>query len=255
MNTSNGRKFWEDWSPPADLRRSAPRPVQLTASGIGILVLAAAMAAGGIAAAIALRVEARHTMEELRAMQTGGADTEGVVTRLWKVNEKEQSYLAEYHFSVNERDYRGRRRLARSHWNRLQTGSPIAVRYLASDPKRNFPADDPPRPTTVWLPIGVATVFFFIAGMVIWMILGARRLLADGRAAPGVVTANQRVSNQHGSQNMIRYEFRTAGGSSFKGRANRAKMAPGTVICVVYNPDNPRRNAPYPFHLVKVARY
>ncbi|HUA58504.1 MAG TPA: DUF3592 domain-containing protein [Verrucomicrobiae bacterium] len=253
MSATSASRFWEGWSPPAELKRSAPRPVALTGGGIGMMVLAVAMAAGGIAGAIAFRATGRRATLELRTMEVQGRDAEGLVTRLTRTGGEDETYTAAYRFVVEGRDYQGRRRISRSHWRQLREGSPIAVRYLATDPSRNFPAADPPRPNSIWLSIGFAGGLLFLAGMFVWMVNGARHLLEDGRTAPGIITGNRRVSSEHGAHNVIKYEFRTAGGSTYKGRANRAKMPPGTIICVVYNPDNPRRNAPYPFQLVKVA--
>ena len=218
-----------------------------------MMVLALVMAAGGITGAIAFRATGLRVARELRTMAAQGRDADGMVTRLWRNDGRDETYTAAYQFAVAGHDFQGRRRISRSHWKQLREGSAIAVRYLSSDPNRNFPAADPPRPNSIWLSVGFAGVLLFIAGVLLWMVNGARRLLEDGRAAPGVITGNDRRSSEHGSYNVIKYEFRTAGGSTYKGRANRAKMPPGTIICVIYNPDNPRRNAPYPFQLVKVA--
>jgi hypothetical protein len=81
-----------------------------------------------------------------------------------------------------------------------------------------------------------------------------RHLLADGRPAPAVVTRYSRLQTEHGAQNIVYYEFALLGGGTCKGRASTNRRLPvGSAICVLYDPDNPRRSAPYPMCLVKLA--
>jgi hypothetical protein len=253
MNTSSKSNFWDDWSPPAELNRSTPRAVTLTGGGIGMIVLAVLLAAGGIGGGIAFRISGQHKAAERRILESEGRDADGVVTQLWHNGGRDEQYMAAYRFSVDGRDYQSKRVISHAHWRQLRDGSTIAIRYLPADPNRNSPVGDLPNPVPLLVSFGFAGLFLALSGVFLFMVRGARRLLEDGRAAPAIVPANQRVTSEHGAHNVVRYQFTLRAGSSFKGRANRAKIPPGTIICVVYNPDNPRRNAPYPFNLVKVA--
>jgi hypothetical protein len=253
MTASPLDSIWEGWKPPTELNRSFPRRVELTGRGVGLLCLSLAFALGGIAGAIALRIQAQHRAAEIRLMEAQGVETQGLVTRLWRTGGKTDEPMVQYRFSTGPNQYQGRSVVTSRHWAGLTVGLPITVRYLPSNPLVNYPSTDPLRPASIWLSIFVAGVFLLLAGVFTLSVRGSRRLLEEGRAAPGIVTRNRRIRSNEGSHNQIIYEFILREGSKHKGRANRAPIPEGTVICVVYNPDNPRRSAPYPFGLTKVA--
>jgi hypothetical protein len=74
------------------------------------------------------------------------------------------------------------------------------------------------------------------------------RLLAEGRPAPGHMTSFRRAK-----QLVIRYEFQLPDGTTLKGRADMCKMPEsGKPLCVLYDPENPRRNALYPLPFVRL---
>jgi len=246
-------KFWEDWRPPAALRRSAPREVRMTASGIGMMILAVCMVAGGIAGGVAFRASAQRTAHEVKLLEEQGRVAEGVVVRLRRSGGRNETESVEYRFTADSREYTHDHPVSHGFWRTLRAGAPIAIRYLPSNPRRSFPDAAPPRPAPPWTSFAFGGMFVVIAGPIVLMILRSRRLLEDGRAAPGIVTGNQRRSNGETTHNVVTYDLRLSNGSIVKGRANRRRIPEGTIICVVYDPDNPKRNAPYPFQLMKVA--
>ena len=53
---------------------------------------------------------------------------------------------------------------------------------------------------------------------------------------------------------VLLYEFQLLDGTNVKGRSDVRKVpAEGTALCVLYLPDNPRRNALYPLSLVRLG--
>jgi hypothetical protein len=54
----------------------------------------------------------------------------------------------------------------------------------------------------------------------------------------------------------LKYEFSLAGGGVEKGSGGSTRKPPaiGSTICILYDRDNPRRNAPYPFDMTRVVR-
>jgi len=238
----------EQWTPPPELNRSRPRPLQTTASGVFITVLAVFIAGGGIVASVAMRRSALETEAMARRMQAEGQTVEGVVTRLWRTGGKSAVNKAAYRFSVDGATYTNTADLSMSHWRELTVGSEIAIRYLPSDPQRNWPEADPPQPVPLWLAILIGLVFVGLAGVMVSVMRRERRLLQDGEAAPGVVTGNRRAKN-----NMVFYEFAARGGETRSGRCSRRAIPAGTAICVLYDPENPSRNVPYPCQFVRLA--
>ncbi len=92
-----------------------------------------------------------------------------------------------------------------------------------------------------------------------WPLRRQRYLLAYGRVAPARITSHGRkMRTQHGSElgQQFFFEFPQLSGAMAKGKAGPSKKPPaiGTVIPVLYDPDNPRRNAPYPLSLYKIER-
>ena len=95
----------------------------------------------------------------------------------------------------------------------------------------------------------VPTLFFGIAILFGVMIMRQSRLLSEGRPAPGVVVKTKRSDETV----VVTYEFRVLSGAVRKGHSNSSgKKVPaeGSVVCVIYDPENPRRNAIYPLCLV-----
>jgi hypothetical protein len=123
------------------------------------------------------------------------------------------------------------------------------VRYLPSDPAVNHPRGWQEKPMPVWIPYLVAAGLAVAGWLAMRGILSQKRLLAEGRPAPALVTRHTRT--QHGKT--MHYEFVLLSGAIAKGRSGPARKPPavGSTICVLYDPENPRRNAPYPLSLVK----
>ncbi len=109
-----------------------------------------------------------------------------------------------------------------------------------------------------WVPFPVA---FLLAGggiLATIPIRRQRRLLSEGRPAPGLVVKHGKAQrDSHGRQigEKYYYEFPLLSGALAKGEAGPRKNPPaiGSVVPVIYDPDEPPRNAPYPLSLVRLA--
>jgi hypothetical protein len=188
-------------------------------------------------------------------MLAEGRETDGVVTRLWLGGGKSNEHRVAYRFAVDGRDHSGHATIRSGYWKSLHTGSPMAVRYLPSEPAHNYPSANPPSPTPAWLPFLVGGMFSLAGVLMPLQVRRQRHLLEDGRPAPAVVTRLRKWRTQHGTQNVVYYQFALPDGSVCKGRSNvhGRSMAVDSVICILYDPDNPRRSAPYPLCSVKLA--
>ena len=138
----------ENWTPPDGLGYSSLRPVQLTGSGIAMLVLAGAMLLGAVAAGIGLGTTARRQAKDLRLLQEQGVNTDAQITRVWRSTGKDQQHLVSYRFTAQGREYVARKSVPSRIWQTLRAGSSLPVRFLSSNPKVNHPIgwDDPPMP-------------------------------------------------------------------------------------------------------------
>ena len=106
--------------------------------------------------------------------------------------------------------------------------------------------------------------FAFVAGLATvgagaWMLRTVwlnRRRLAGGQPAPAVVTrVESRGRARRGASLIVYYEFPLLGGGAWQGKyyINTSPPPEGSVFCVLYDRDNPRRHTRYPSSLVKVA--
>jgi hypothetical protein len=241
----------ESWTPPDGLGYSSLRPVSLTGGGIALLVVAVLMLLGAVAAGIGLGTTARRQAKDHRLLQEQGLNTDSQITRVWRSGDKNQQHLVSYRFTVQERAYAARKGVPPRIWQTLKAGSSLPVRYLPSDPKVNHPTEWNDTPMPNWVPYLVfgaliATAFGCTIPLRIQM-----RLLTEGRPAPGTVTGHRRTKDG----TILRYEFVLLNGATAKGRGqSRRPPAIGAPICVLYDPENPRRNAPYPLTLVKLTK-
>jgi hypothetical protein len=241
------------WTPPPELLGSGPREVELSRAGIAVAVLAGFLILGGIGAGIALERVRIQQSDGQKLLREQGDDVESSVTRLWRASDKESSPMVAYQFEVDGRTYHKSVNVPLAIWKKLASGSPLAVRFLPSDPSRSHPRDWAESIMPNWVP-------FLMGGMLgaggVALVLILRwqlGLLSEGRPAPAVVT---RYSNaQHGQKN-IHYEFPLLGGEVAKGKSGPTRRLPaiGATLCVIYDRENPRRNARYPLRMAQVAR-
>lgn len=242
-----------DWRPPAELTVSTPREVQLTGAGIALAVLAACLFLGAIASAVFLSREATKQAAKTRSLRESGTVVQGSVTRHWRTGGKEAERRIAYEFEYEGRVYRASSRTPKAIWARLAVGSPIDVRFVPGRPELNHPAEWQDGDLPPWLAPAVAAMLVGLGILVIWLIRRQIRLLSDGRPAPAVVVGHRRT--QHG-QKILKYEFPLVEGGIGKGSGHpsRKPLAVGSILCVLYDRDNPKRNAPYPFEMVRVVR-
>ena len=240
-----------NWTPPDGLGYSSLRPVQLTGAGIALLVVAGAMLLGAVAAGIGLGTTARRQAEDHHLLQEQGVNTDARITRVWRSSDKDQQHLVSYRFTVEEREYVARKKVPTQIWQTLKAGSSLPVRFLPSNPKVNHPIEWDETPMPNWVPYLVSGELAVIAVILAMLLRKQVRLLTEGRPAPGIVTGQRRTKDG----TVIRYEFTLLNGATAKGRGqSRRPPAIGNPVCVLYDPENPRRNAPYPLSLVKLTR-
>jgi hypothetical protein len=242
--------------PPRELGTSRPRDVRLTGGGRAVLVLSVALFVAAVAAGIGLYRAAVRQADDRRAFAGDAIDTRGDVVRLWRSSDKEKSPWVSYRYTVEERAYEGRTKIALSKWRALQVGATLPVRYLRANPGRSLAAGVQPDAIPAWLPFVVAAALAGAAWLCLYMISVQRRLLMEGRAAPAVVTGHTKTHTpQGGTQQSIAYAFPLLSGATAAGKsaASRRPPAIGSVICVLYDPERPRRSMPYPLPLVRPA--
>jgi hypothetical protein len=242
-----------EWKAPAELTTSTPREVKLTGSGIAVSILAVVFFAGAVASALFLSRESARQAAESLALRDSGIVVPGTVTRHFRSGGKDAERRITYEFPYDGRQFRSTVKTPKSVWAKLDVGSPINIRVVPGRPERNHPADWNRSDIPAWVPPLVAALLVGVGMLFIFLVRRQIRLLTEGRATPGVVTGHRRT--QHGQQ-MLKYEFPLVEGGVGKGSGGRSRkpLAVGSTVTVVYDRDNPRRNALYPMDMVRVVR-
>jgi hypothetical protein len=241
---------------PPELERSAPRDVALTTGGRALVLLGWLLVVGALAGGVALRAAATRQSEAALDFDRRSVPASAAVDRLWRNDSKDQPAFVAFHFDANGARIDGQSQLPLRQWRRLSLGSTVPVRYLPDNPHRVLLAGQRrggiPGPLPYVLSSVLAALALLCAAAIQWQ----RRLLSEGRSAHAVVTAVRQHKGSHGATHReIVYEFPVLAGTIATGKATAPKSAAvGNTISVVYDPERPARNRPYPFSLVTLNR-
>ncbi len=244
----------QTWVPPKELECSRPREVSLTWAGRILAGLAVALLLGAIVSGKVLYTQASQEQAQRNRLIDSGLNAEGVVTRHWTSGNDPVRYWAEYYYRVEGQNYWGRLSTGRNSWLGLQRNPTLTVRYLPADPRWHLALGYEPRLLPPWVSILVPALLLVVASFVAFVLARQRRLLAEGRPAPAVVTKISR-SNEHG-QKSAHYVFMAMEGKLVDGRSSPKKNPPavGSIVNVIYEPDQERHNRTYPLSLVKMRK-
>ena len=239
----------------AELTHSRPRDVALTGGGRALVVFAVVLFMAAIGTGVGMYTAAVRHAGERRAILEQGVTTTGVVTRLQ--SDGDDRRRVGYEFGVNDRVVRGERQVSGARRQTLKVGSPIDVRYLPSDPTANELDGRPRSGIPIALPFVLAPTIAAFGVLCLVRVHRQRRLLSEGRVASATVTGHVKHHSSHGgTHGSITFTFPLLSGAMALGKsgASSKPLALGSVVTIVYDPDQPGRNAVYPFSLVKPAR-
>lgn len=241
----------EVWRIPPELDTPLPRHVRLSGTGITycVLSLACIVFGMGMSARVVRSELGRQAANEslVRRMTAEGRETEATVTGL----RTGLGYVVSYEYSVDDRKYEKNVFIASDHWQSLQVGSPLAIRYLPSDPAKSYPDRDPPNSQNHWsivLPMAGVILLFMLGFAVIQILLvwPQLNLLSRGHPALGVVT-QCRVSQGRRGRYVLYYDFPLANGTKCQGKGfSQSRLAENATVTVLYDSNRPRRNALHP---------
>lgn len=248
------RDLLRGFAPPPELERSRPRDVRLTSAGRALVGVTWLLVAAAIVVALLLRGEARRQAATAVALDTRGVSGEAVVDRVWLKSSDDKPPFVAVHFDAAGTRVARERQMQLAAWRELRVGSRVPVRYLPDDPRTFELAGARNSQLPAWVPYFAGTPLVVFAIVCAVTVRRQRFLLSEGRPGPAVVTAARKRHGSHGrSHHEMTYQFPLLGGGVATGRAQApGTTAVGATICVVYDPDDPRRSRPYPFSLVAV---
>jgi hypothetical protein len=242
--------FPEGWTAPMELTGALPRKTRMATEGIKEFVFATMLLLCGSALLLFCFREPAQEMARTAALRRGSRETTGVVTRLWSKGRSGE--MVSYTFTANGVAFTGECSVPVGHLAGLREADPLPVRFLSSNPTINHPAAwEGPDPRW-WVPCVFSMVFPACGFVLIVGLRRGRQLLAEGVPTAGVVT--KRSLGSRGGYAM-EYQFRTEDGRVAEGSGgcwNRPEI--GSTVCVLYLPQNPRRNKAYSELTYRVAQ-
>jgi hypothetical protein len=225
------------------------RPVRLSGPGILLACVASLMVIGGFVLAIFLSRTFHRQAEERRVLAAQGVTVDAVITRKWRTTDESQETGVVYRFDYRGSIYTRSVNAPRKEWHELPVGATLPVRFVPSQPTISHPVAWQSRVMPAWLPYAIPVLCTGLGCLMTLPISFQMRLLAEGRPAPARMTGFRKAKGI-----AVLYEFQLLDGTTAKGRSDVRKVPPeGAVLCVLYLPDNPRRNALYPLSLVRLG--
>ena len=238
----------QSWSPPDRLGKSSIRAVRLSNRGRVVACVAGILFAGALAAGIFFARTVRREQQEQRLLDQQGITVDAVIARVWRNNDESREPRVTYRFTYRNVILSHTVGVPLKQWRQLKEGAPLTVRFVPSRPEISHPVDWPWRGLPAWFPFLFSALLAGGGAIIASQVARQMRLLAEGRPTPGRMTGFRRTK-----QLVIRYEFQLSDGTTLKGRANMCKMPEsGKPLCVLYDPENPSRNALYPLPLVRL---
>jgi len=245
----------EQWQAPPELAGSSPRPVRLTAAGKAAAGAAISLLAGALLGGSWLYVAAMQDQVRFRSLGERSIPAEAEIAELRRTRGENTRYLVTYRFSAGGRNYRKQARVRRGEWEQWRTGSRLGIRHLRSDPGVSWIPGHEPQGIPLWVVPVTPAVLALSAWLIVRAVRKQWRMLSEGRPAPARVTHSERYYRSHGGGRYVYYEFRILSGAVRRGRYQTTRAAPtaGTQMTILYYPDDPQSQAPYPLSLVRVG--
>jgi hypothetical protein len=242
--------------PPA-LLKAAPRDVRVNRSGGVMLIIAAALALGGMWGGFVLGRRAEIAGRHVGLFASERIVSAGDVIRLQKRGGDDGDYriTAHYRYTARGRDLMGQTTLRRSERERYEVGSPVAVWYLPSEPEQSWLDGYNPRAEASWPATAIPTVCGIITLVLIQTVRRQSKLLANGRPVMATVTKVEKKKGEYGTEWMVHYEWTTLSGATRTGKYQHGKKnlpVIGATIPIVYDRDNSFRHSKYPMSFVTI---
>lgn len=247
--------FPEGWTAPPELTGALPRKTRLSNDGIVTVMVATVFLLAVIAFVLWGSIQTAKQMAQMAALSREGLQTTGEVRRLWHSGPLMTTPWVSYVFTANGVAFTGKSSVPKHLWNGLREAGPLPIRFMHSNPAINHPAAWEGRANLDrWLlPCAFLVLPFtaFIGTKVMIPLRQDRQLVAGGMPAAGVIL--KCYGGGRGGWGAT-YQFRTEDGRLAEGSSscgNRLEI--GSTVCVLYSPQDPKRNHLYSALLYRVA--
>jgi hypothetical protein len=243
----------EGWEAPPELTGPLPRKAKWTKAGRINRYVAAFVVVFGLLIVLGVL----GNLLGAHQLKTEPKEAEGSVTRKWTQSGRGTTtyHYVRYSFAVAGQTYRGEAHVPKAKWQELSTGSALEVRYVPSNPSNNR-AVIAFEPVTMpnWVPLVVFAVWILFIWLSLYDVRKESALLQYGQPAAGLVVTDNRGKRIPKYGWITGYEFQLPDGSMRKGTVQRDRTwMKGQTVCILYDPNRPRRNRIYPLKMCEIA--
>ena len=242
---------------PPELSGTIPRNVSLTAGGIVMMALAAAMAAGALASAIGLSIVFRRSVDDKERRARDGVAADARVEDVSVRRGEHPSRIVSYSYEADGRTFTGRVTFPQRDGRTVHVGDSLRIAYVRSQPDMSWmPGYEPGSgPPLVLIPILPLALIGGVAAIA-WSVRRQWLLLSEGRVAQARVTGQKKVHSDKHHAWRVSYEFQALSGSTHTSHYDVGRNPPpiGTVVPIVYHRDAPGWSTPYPLQFVRPSR-
>jgi Protein of unknown function (DUF3592) len=241
--------FPANWTPPPELTRAIPRETRIAGRGMLNIILGAVFLIAALALGFWLYHEGAQDRASSELLRAQGQEANGEITSLSQ-DQRGRAKMVSYIFTANGIRIKGEASVPADQWPSIQKAGFLKVRFLPSNPAVNHPAAwDESNSTPAWFPVLVPSMWAVGSVILLITLFRQRKVAAEGQPAAGVVTKCFRVKGGWAT----RYQFRMRDGTVGEGRDRVfSRLEPGSAVCVLYLPENPRRNYLYPLSLYRI---
>jgi hypothetical protein len=230
---------------PSELTGPLPRKVRGSSGGIQSAFFAAAVVALALAGTSWMAMRGVHEFQNRAALRSDGIETTGQVTGFLHPGSSGKTLVANYSFTVNGLPFTGKGTVPEVLRRDLNESSNLSIRYLPANPAVNHPADWEEPPFSAVVPLMFPILPVAVGIMMLMFDHKERHLLAEGLPAIATITESRLYGSR--AHHYWQYEFRTRDGDIHPGMIPfDDSQQVGESFCVIYLPQNPRRNLPYP---------
>lgn len=236
---------------PSELNGLTPRRICSSPTGIQSAIIAVVVVILALAGTSWLAMNGVRQLQDQAALRRDGIEASGQVTRISHSGKSGRVLRAHYSFTVNGTDFSGEATIPKELEQNLRESSTLSIRYLPASPEVNYPAAWEKSNLSATVPL-MAPLFPIAIGISMLITNHRdRRLLAEG--LPAIATITKAYYNPKRG-NGAHYEFRTregeigTGSSLFEG-----PQTVGSSLCILYLPQNSKRNIPYPVMNYRIA--
>jgi hypothetical protein len=226
---------------PRELTGPLPRRLRLSKNGNLMAAAAAIMLALAVASTFWVGFDRVQHLEHRAALRHDGRETVGEIRRVWSASRSMKTRVS-YTFAVNGVPFVGEELVPDQLVRSFPESGTLPIRYLPSNPAVNHPA------AWEWsldLDSFVAPILWI--GLVLFLFTTLRSehwLVAKGLPAVGEIT---KCAPARRGGFSVNFDFRTEDGSVTKGSGwSQCRRETGERVCVLYHPENPKRNLSYP---------